>query len=203
MRQWIAPALAGLLLLAGVGVAHADGRVVSYIEPKNATNPPPAKPFGQFQRFEARPITMDAPYAGQAPNEEAKAAIQKNLDERLGPLLADWNAKPAGAAPRTLVLEPRIEHVKFITGGKRFWAGAFAGGSAVLMTMKVTDAATGEVIAQPEFYQHANKMGAAWSFGATDKAMLVRIAGMIANYVQANYASAVPTSTTEAGEVKF
>lgn len=202
MRRWIMPALAGLLAL-GTGVAHADGSVVSYIEPKNATNPPPSKAFDAFQRFEVRPIAMDAPYAGQAPNEEAKASIQANLDQRLNPVLAEWNAKPAGDAPHTLVIEPRIEHVKFITGGKRFWAGAFAGGSAVLMTVKLTDAQTGEVVAQPEFYQHANKMGAAWSFGATDKAMLVRIAGMISNYVQANYADPVASSTTDAGEVKF
>ena len=203
MRRSIVPALAGLLLVCGMGAARADGSVVSYIEPRNATNPAPAKAFDQFQRFEVRPISMDAPYAGQEPNEQAKASIQANLDERLNPLVAGWNAKPAGDAPRTLVIEPRIEHVKFITGGKRFWAGAFAGGSAVLMTVKLTDAATGEVVATPEFYQHANKMGAAWSFGATDKAMLVRIAGMIANYMQANYAQPVATSTTEAGEVKF
>jgi len=71
------------------------------------------------------------------------------------------------------------------------------------MTVKFTDATTGEVIAQPEFYQHANKMGAAWSFGATDKAMLVRVAGMITNYVRNNYGAAVGGSTTEAGDVKF
>jgi hypothetical protein len=46
-------------------------------------------------------------------------------------------------------------------------------------------------------------MGAAWSFGATDKAMLVRVAGMITNYVRNNYGAAVGGSTTEAGDVKF
>lgn len=203
MRHVISLACASLLLAASAGSVRAEGNVVSYIEPKNATNPPPAKPLDQFQRFEVRPITMDAPYSGQDANEVAKGSIQANLDERLGPVLADWNAKPAGAAPHTLVIEPHIEHVKFISGGRRFWAGAFAGGSAVLMTVKFTDATTGEVVAQPEFYQHANKMGAAWSFGATDKAMLVRVAGMIANYVRNNYDTAVGGSTTEAGDVKF
>lgn len=203
MRHVISLACASLLLAASAGSVRAEGNVVSYIEPKNATNPPPAKPLDQFQRFEVRPITMDAPYSGQDANEVAKGSIQANLDERLGPVLADWNAKPAGAAPHTLVIEPHIEHVKFISGGRRFWAGAFAGGSAVLMTVKFTDASTGEVVAQPEFYQHANKMGAAWSFGATDKAMLVRVAGMIANYVRNNYDTAVGGSTTEAGDVKF
>ena len=124
---------------------------------------------------------MDAPYAGQPANEEAKKRIQANLDERTNPLVQGWNGQAAKRSPpRTLRIEPAIRHIKFVSGGARFWAGAFAGGSAVLMTMKLTDAQSGEVIAEPEFYQHANKMGAAWSMGGTDKAMLVRIGTLAA-----------------------
>lgn len=196
--------LLGLALTVGaVAPAWASGEVVDYIEPKNPTNPAPAVSLNSFQRFEVTPIAMDAPYAGQEANEVAKDSIQANFDQRVQPVLADWNAKPAEAAPKTLKIEPTIRHVKFISGGKRFWAGAFAGGSAVLMTVKLSDAQTGELIAEPEFYQHANKMGAAWSFGATDKAMLVRVAAMMVNYLQANYAATVGGSTTDAGEVKF
>jgi hypothetical protein len=197
-------ALWALLLLAGlVGPAMAEGNVVSYIEPKNASNPSPAVTLNTFQRFEIQPVTMDAPYAGQEANEAPKASIQANLDLRAQPLLAQWNAKPAGESARTLKIEPAIRHIRFISGGKRFWGGAFAGGSAVLMTVKLSDAATGEVIAEPEFYQHANKMGAAWSFGATDKAMLVRVASMITDYLQKNYSQAVGGSTSVATDVKF
>ena len=81
--------------------------------------------------------------------------------------------------------------MKFVSGKARFWGGAFAGGTAVLMTVKLSDAATGEVIAEPEFYQHANAMGAAYSFGGTDKAMLGRTAELMANYLKANYEAAV------------
>ncbi|MFC5570370.1 hypothetical protein ACFPN1_09905 [Lysobacter yangpyeongensis] len=183
--------------------AFADGEVVSYIEPKNATNPAPTMRLDSFQRFEAAPIAMDPPYAGQKPNEIAKESIQANLDLRLQPVLADWNAKPVEGEARALKIEPTIRHVRFITGGKRFFAGGLAGGSAVLMTVKLSDASTGEVIAEPEFYQHANKMGAAWSFGATDKAMLIRVAAMVVNYLKANYSASVGGSTTDAGEVEF
>lgn len=46
---------------------------------------------------------------------------------------------------------------------------SWAAGGTALMTVKLSDAASGEVIAEPEFYQHANAMGAAYSFGATGK----------------------------------
>jgi hypothetical protein len=204
MKKMGAGALLAVGLLCGIAnVAFAEGGVVSYVEPKNATNPPPAVALNSFQRFNLQPIAMDAPYAGQEGNEEAKASIQANLDLRAKPMLEQWNALPAGDHPRTLDIAPTVRHIRFVTGGKRFWGGAFAGGSAVLVTMKLTDAATGEVIAEPEFYQHANKMAGAWSFGATDKAMLVRIAAMAADYLQKNYPAAVGGSTSVATDVKF
>ena len=47
------------------------------------------------------------------------------------------------------------------------------------------------------------EVGAAWSFGATDKAMLVRVASMISDYMQKNYQQAVGGSTSVAEDVKF
>lgn len=185
--------------------AWAAGDVVDYIEAKAVTNPPPSTALQAFDRFELAPFEMLAPYAGQEPNEEARQRLQTNLDERLPPVLAEWNAKPANnTPPRVLKIEPTIRHVKFINGKARFWAGAFAGGTAVLVTVKLSDAATGEVIAEPEFYQHANAMGAAWSMGGTDKAMLVRTTDLISNYVKDNYAAAIggPTGKEDAKQDK-
>lgn len=204
MKSNVVRAVLALGLLFGASnVVVAGGSVVDYVEPRNQTNPPPGVALNAFQRFTLQPIAMDAPYAGQDGNEAAKGNIQANLDLRAKPLLEQWNALPAGDHPRTLNIAPTIRHIRFISGGARFWGGAFAGGSAVLMTMKLTDAATGEVIAEPEFYQHANKMAGAWSFGATDKAMLVRIASMAADYLQKNYPAAVGGSTSVATDVKF
>ncbi|WP_116810750.1 hypothetical protein [Steroidobacter cummioxidans] len=170
----------------------AEGEAVDYVEAKAVTNPPPKAALNTFDRFEIAPIAMGAPYAGEEVNEDAKQRLQVNLDERVPPLLAEWNAKqPQSSTPKTLKIEPSIRHVKFISGKKRFWAGAFAGGTAVLMTVKLSDAATGDVIAEPEFYQHANAVGAAFSYGATDKAMLVRTTDLIGDYLKANYTAAV------------
>jgi hypothetical protein len=50
---------------------------------------------------------------------------------------------------------------------------------------------TGKVIADPEFYQRAAAEGGTWTFGATDKSMLVRINTVAQQYLQRNYAHAV------------
>jgi len=183
--------------------AFAAGNVVSYVGAKEMTNPPPSRALNAYDRFEIAPISMEAPYAGQASNEDARKRIQTNLDERTNSLVQGWNGQAAKhSPPKTLKIEPAIRHIKFVSGNARFWAGAFAGGSAVLMTMKLTDAQTGEVIAEPEFYQHASKMGAAWSMGGTDKAMLVRIGTLAADYLNANYSTAVGGPTGKESKKK-
>lgn len=190
--------LAAIALLLAAAPAMAE----DFQAPDDgANNPPPTETFNAFQRFEAQPILMGAPWAGQKGNEAAKDMLQADLDERLKPLLAEWNAKPAGDAPRTLRIEPVVRYIRFITGGKRFFGGGLAGNSAVMISLKVTDAATGTVVAEPDFYQHANALGAAYSFGATDKTMLIRVSNMITEYVRANYSRAVGGSVGVAPDV--
>lgn len=171
-----------------IGIAQAR----TTIEATSMTNPAPTEAFNHFDHFDVKPISMVAPFAGQSANDAAMKKIQENLDLRLNPMLAGWNsATPNNAPPRTLLIEPRVESIKFIGGGVRFFAGALAGSSGVLIKVKFTDAASGQVIAEPEFYQHANAMGGAYSFGGTDNAMLAREANLIAGYISANYTNAV------------
>lgn len=164
--------------------------VTTYVNPSGTMNVAPTEAFSGFQHFEVQRITMGAPYAGQSANERALLKIQENFDERVGKLAADWNAKaPEGG--RTLVIVPHIQDIKFISGGKRFWAGAFAGSSAVVLKIKFIDKATGAEVNSAEFYQRAAAMGGAWTMGGTDNGMLVRITEISANYIEANYGKAV------------
>lgn len=136
----------------------------------------------------------------QEANEKARRKIQENFDLRVNPLVAEWNAGADDAGEvRTLLIEPAIQDIKFVNATARVWAGAMAGSSAVVLRMKLTDAATGEEVAHPEFYQRAAAMGGAWTFGSTDNNMLVRITELPAQYLRANYAEAVggPTGKRE------
>ena len=178
----------------------ADGEASDYTEAREINNPAPKVALNGFDRFEIAPVAMGAPYAGDEVNEDAKQRLQVNLDERATPLLAEWNGKePKSSPPKTLKIEPTVRYLKFISGKKRLWTGAFSGSTSVLVTVKLSDAATGETIAEPEFYQRAGAMGGAWSYGATDKAMLVRTTDLISDYLKANYAAAVggPTGKDE------
>ena len=183
----------GLLLAGAVaGPALAKDEIQASAE----TNPPPAEALGQFDRYELRPATLASDYAGHKANQEALASFQRNLDERVGAWVGERNAAPATHSPvRTLVIEPRIDKIRFISGGARVWAGAFAGSSRVLVALRLVDQATGAVIAEPEFYQHAKAMAGAWTFGVADNNMLIRTASMSLDYLKANQDEAVGAPT--------
>ncbi len=169
-------------MLCGVLLAAC----ATQIKPSTKTNPPPLETFSSFDRFELKRVELSATYAGQEANEKAAARIREYFDQRIKPLVERWNGKTTGGG-RTLVIEPYIEHIKFIGGGARFFVGPMAGSSAVVMKVKYFDKESGKVIAEPEFYQHAAAMSGAMTFGGQDNAMLARIVSLIEDYSSQNY----------------
>lgn len=162
------------------------------IKPEGKTNAAPTELLSGFDRYEVKPAVLTGVYAGQEINETALASFQRNFDERVGAWVTEQNAKPARHDPaRTLVIEPRIDKIRFISGGARVWAGAFAGSSRVLVKVRLVDQATGALVAEPEFYQHAKAMAGAWTFGVADNNMLIRTATMSLDYLKANQSEAV------------
>jgi len=163
-----------------------------YINPSTVQNPPPTERFAAFNRFELTSVALEPAYADQGANQKATAKIQEYFDLQVKPLINRWNGdKPAGQASRTLLIEPRIEHIKFIGGGARFWVGPLAGSSAVIMKVKYTDKTTGRVIAEPEFFQRAAAWSGAFTIGGQDNAMLSRIVTLVADFTSHNYQKAV------------
>lgn len=186
MKNYPGPAL--VLTIAAALFAGCATKITSDV----VQNPPPAEKLSNFTHFEMLPLRLVPPYAGQAPNEVALVKIQENVDARMQSTLATWNSRDHGpAATRTLVIEPVIDEIKFISGGKRALAGAYAGSSAVILRAHLKDKETGAIIASPEFYAKAAALGGAWSFGGTDNAMLVRIANRLSDYLIANFDAAV------------
>ncbi len=188
MRILSTPAtlITALLLAAMPAIANA----AKGFTPPPVMNPPPAAKFSDFTQFEVRNIAMGAPFAGKAANDQALANIQREFTSSTASIMLIWNNAGSKAEKvRTLLIEPNIEEMKFVPKAARFWAGPMAGGSYVLISMKITEKETGQVIATPMFYAHAS----AWNPGldAGGDSMLTRIAQNMSNYVTGNYTAAV------------
>ena len=163
----------------------------THIRPTVASNPPPARALNTFGVFELRRVVADE----GVKEPDAMVKIQQVCDGKLNPILASWN-RGGGS---TLVIEPRVHELKFVSGANRVLAGAMAGSSAVRMTVKLTDKTSGAVIAEPEFYQRAAAWGAAYTFGANDNNMLSRICTVVSEYLRRNYTQAVGGPTGSEG----
>lgn len=169
----------------------------THIAPSTQQNPPPSEPLSGFAHFELMPTDASA----EARNEVAALAkIDSNLQVSIKRVILPW--EKADLAGRTLKIQPFVKELKFVSGNQRFWGGAFAGSSAVVMKLRLVDAASNAVIAEPEFYQRAAAMSGTWTFGAQDNAMLSRIAEVSAQFLQRNYDKAVggPTGLEDAGQ---
>lgn len=153
------------------------------IHPTVASNPPPTRALSTFGMFEIKPLTVD----DSVKEPDAVAKIREVCGSRLGDLIAGWN-RGKGA---TLVIEPRIRELKFVSGANRVFAGAMAGSSAVRITAKLYDKSSGAVIAEPEFYQRASAWSGSFTYGAQDNDMLRRICTVAEDYLRRNYVQAV------------
>jgi hypothetical protein len=180
-----------VLAFCFIGFGCATPSTTGYIKATGTTNPPPKYEFSRYEKFIAEPIVIAEQFREQNANIGAAATIQEHLNNKLNPLLQSWNKDTKTSELKTLVIKPRIEAIKFIGAGARFWVGGLAGNSGVLMRVNIVDQKTGEIIGNPEFYQHANATAGGWSVGGTDYAMLNRISDLIVQYMSDNYKNAV------------
>jgi hypothetical protein len=164
--------------------------VSAQVDPIN--NAAPAQVLSGYAAYELKPVTVAAEYAGNETAEKVRVKVEENLQAKLKPLLASWQEMHGGSGKQgTLVFEPQVKEVRFISGAKRFWAGAMAGGSHLVVQLRITEAETGKLIAEPEFYQRAGSMAGAFTMGAKDNLMMVHVADAAVNYAKANYEAAV------------
>jgi hypothetical protein len=150
------------------------------MEPKPAT-----VSLASFANIEIMPVVIDPPFDTSSANKKAAKKINTYLREHMAEALPTVNAldKSEGS---TLLIKPRIKEIKYIGWVARFWAGTLAGSSAVLMDATYLNKDTGQVISQPEFYNHSFRAAGAWTMGATDRLMLDNVARQIIKYSAEN-----------------
>lgn len=145
--------------------------------------------FGEFQAVEMKSITIAKEFEDSGPNQKAKNKIEELLFARMAmafPNLHRVNTEFSHSDVRTLQIEPHIKEIKFIGGAARFFVGAMAGGSGVLMSVTYRDSKTGEIIANPEFLRDASGFAGGASMGGADNQVLDSIAVDVVNYSTMN-----------------
>lgn len=113
---------------------------------------------------------------------------EKNLFKSVG-------VRKGGEAAGTLVVDARLTAMRIVSGGARFWGGAFAGRSYMNYDVKLTDAATGRVVEERALEGAPNAYGSAWSGGSSDRALPASMGQLIGEFVL-SHAGKSPAATT-------
>ena len=158
-------------------------------------NPPPTNPLAGYGGYSLATITMDAEIGKKKNADKVHKRVIENMQKHVQPVIDEWNTQADAENPKKLIFEPRIVSLHKPSGANRFFAGSLAGQSRIVIRVRISEEGSGQVVAEPEFYQHANAVGAAWSLGATDNVMLERVAELIATYLTRNYLTAVGGTT--------
>lgn len=155
---------------------------------KPTRDPMPTKvKLSEFKNVEMKAVGISDSFASAEANQKALRKIDEILFRDMNMLFQNFKRVEQGddfskTEERTLQITPYIKEIKFVGGGARFWVGAMAGSSAVLVQVTLRDSSNGEIIADPEFYRSAGAYAGAWSIGATDNRMLEDIAQDIVKY---------------------
>lgn len=161
-----------------------QGCATTLTEPASAPQPATVR-LGTFANVELEPVEISTEFAAHSANQKAAKKINELLHTQMTYVFPNLNSDEKQDGP-TLVIKPLIKEIKFIGGAARFWLGAMAGSSAVLMQVDYVDKKTADVVAAPEFYNQASAFGGAYSMGASDNLMLDRVVDQIIKYTHSN-----------------
>lgn len=165
----------------------ADPAKVQQVADEEAERlPAPSKKLSSFAEYELKSMTFaDAIKAEEGKREEGQE-FEQNLQAKILPLLQEWRESGAGGQG-TLFIEPVLRKIRIISGGNRFWAGAFAGDSFIDMDLGLVDGATGESIGVVKVYRNASAMTGGWSIGKSDQNLDDYIVSIVHEYLSDNY----------------
>jgi hypothetical protein len=160
MRPW--------LVIAAIGIAA----------------PAFADPISGYTVFELRPAILDESVPKPRSYTAVVSKLNANMETHCGAKIAQWNSiRTANEQRVVLVIEPHLTKIHFVGGNARFWLGPLKGNSDIFSTVKIVDAASGNVLAQESFRGHGNGFKGMMTIGITDNLMIVTVAENMCDYI--------------------
>jgi len=173
-----------MLLVAGCAASQEDLNAVAVEESARLVKP--SVPLSTFASYELKPMTFSPEVQEQPEKVKAGAVLEAKIENKVQPLFAEWSASAGSDRHGVLAVEPELARLRIVSGGARFWAGAFAGDSFIDLDLVLRDG-EGDVIAKPRITKQAGAMGGAWSVGQTDQNLFDYMAQIVYQYMVDSY----------------
>lgn len=174
-----------VLLLAGCA---ADPEKLNSVAVEEAARlSKPTKTFASFAEYELKPFVL-SPAVTEDEDKVVEAKIlEQHINDKLLPLFDMWSRADPTDRSGKLIVQPELVSIRIVSGGARFWIGAFAGDSNIDLDLKITEKDSGDVIATPRIQRDADAMAGGWSIGKSDDNLHDYIAFITREYFESNY----------------
>lgn len=175
--KWIA----SVVLLAGVAVSAGCGRSKGGQDPYTPDRVASVQRALKYHKVVITPFTVEKAVEepGTAPSDCEKAAGEYLAQKKI---FATVQGTGSPIDPDTLVVNTTVVALRIVSGGARFWGGALAGNSTMTLKVVAKDS-TGAVVGDRVVTSDNNAMGAAWSFGASDRGLPTDMGPMVADAI--------------------
>ena len=150
-------------------------------------NEAPSEQLSGFGNFELNSIQLTSALQSDPKKQASSEQAGQLISQKINTLFDKW--QQTSTADRTLVVEATFTKYQIVSGGARFWAGAFAGDSQVQLDVSIMDKSSGKIIAKPFFYQSSDAFAGAWTFGSHDRSIPERLALLVEKYLEDNFDS--------------
>lgn len=147
----------------------------------------PSKKLSTFAHYELKPLVLSPAIKARPEKVEQAKILEKRIQGKVRPLLAEWSSADKTGRSGTLIVQPELAALKIVSGGARFFAGAWSGDSFIDMDLKLIDGDAGKQIAAPRISKRAGSGGGALSIGQTDRNLHDYIAYITHRYLEMNY----------------
>ena len=180
--------LVGAIVILTLMISGCTTTPIKNAREQVVTLKPPEIKFGAFEKIYLRSTGINSALASHPANQKALVRIDEYLLSRVLQIfpsltVIEANEQLDGLDKNSLLIEPFVDDIRFISGVVRFWTGVFSGKSNVTLDVTFTDLSQDKIIASPSFYQRAAAMDGAWSIGYSDRTMLTRIGDLASEYI--------------------
>jgi hypothetical protein len=162
---------------------------------------------GQSQGTQSETPATAEPFANDAPldaaytsivvapfdaSDEVKENYSDDLDKSHSALMAalikqgrfqQVGKSLKGSPDGCLIVETEVPEMRIVSGAARFWGGAFAGSSNMVMNLKLVDAKTQTVVREKHLESGNNAFAAAWTYGSSDRSLPTDMGNIVASYL--------------------
>lgn len=146
-----------------------------------------SRALSTFAAYELKPMTLYPEVQEKADKVVQAGVLEGKIQAKLVPLFDEWAASNEPSRSGTLVVQPELVKLRIVSGGARFFTGAFTGSSFIDLDLVLIDGDTSSQLVKTRIRRDASGLGGAWSFGKTDENLHDYIAQITHRYMVESY----------------